>query len=143
MDRESIVESWLRNINEQLILNDRRCHAVADEHALLLELSEDGQDLLFYGELLYVSEPDELFLLRRGMELNARQDIMKRCWLSTDQNKLILVHNANLTDCDEIDFENTLNNFIALMSTIRSQLSSVVEPVNEATISYSQQLIKG
>ena len=144
MDRESNVEYWLRNINEQLTLTDRRCHLrVADEHALLLQLSEDGQDLLFYGELLYVSEPAELFLLRRCMELNARQDMMKRCWIATDQNKLILVHDANLTDYDEIDFENTLNNFIALMNTIRSQLSSVVEPVNEPTISYSQQLIKG
>ncbi|MEZ8013919.1 CesT family type III secretion system chaperone [Vibrio sp. 10N.222.54.F12] len=144
MDRESNVKYWLRNINEQLTLIDRRCHMRVDEaHSLLVQLSEDGQELLLHGEITDISMKDELYILRSSMVLNGQQDTMKRCWLATHQNKLLLIHELSLVDCDEIDFENTMNNFIVLMSTLRTQFSSVSEPINEVTMPYSQQLIKG
>lgn len=122
-----IVNQWLSQLQPELRLNELGYCSLADEDVVLVaEVPGTTEHCHVFGVVMPAPEAAYFPLwLQEAMRLNLMGRPLLGCWLAYDpeESALFLCHNLRIDRTSADDFETMVNTMVALIKTLREQLT--------------------
>ncbi len=133
LDPIATVNAWLTSRVSHAVLSNTGVAALRrdDETLLVLEVPPKGDICHFSSLVTAVDAEARTSVLATALELNRFGKPLGGCWLAwdADTDSLLLCHNLRISKTDEIEFNNTIDNFLFAVDASRKTVKAVVSEV--------------